>query len=323
MFTKTLVASMKNEGPFILEWIAYHRAIGFDNILIGSNDCGDRSDELLDALALEGFISHRKNKTGPNDDPQHAFLRGLQDHHFLSSSDWIMVLDADEFVNIRVGAGHIDDLLSLAPRDADALVLLWKNFGDAGLTSWTGGLVTEKFTRCETKIERHNRFHKTIFRNNGKFDCMNAHYPHMHWAVRSENVNIYNTEFAQYRLVIPEGKFYFESVQQDESLWTWGNAYVNHYPFKTEDLFWVKRNRGDNVPGRADEKYAAGSWYYRLRANNDALDDSLLHMRPHIEKELATLRKSALIRDAEARMLDAFDSLRTTVLANHAAKPAR
>ena len=32
---------MRNEAPFILEWIAYHRAIGFDDFLIYSNDCSD------------------------------------------------------------------------------------------------------------------------------------------------------------------------------------------------------------------------------------------------------------------------------------------
>lgn len=46
-----IVSTMKNEGPFILEWIAHHRAIGVDDFLIYTNDCTDGTDRLLDALA--------------------------------------------------------------------------------------------------------------------------------------------------------------------------------------------------------------------------------------------------------------------------------
>ncbi len=35
---------MKNEGPYIVEWIAYHRAIGVDNFLIYTNGCEDGTD---------------------------------------------------------------------------------------------------------------------------------------------------------------------------------------------------------------------------------------------------------------------------------------
>lgn len=320
MARKTLIASMKNEGPFILEWIAYHRAIGFDSIIIGSNDCADRSDALLDALALEGFISHRRNVVAPDQDPQHLFLQRVRDHWLLEESDWLLVLDADEFLNIQIGEGRVDDLLSVVPQDADALVLLWKNFGDAGLSQWAGGLVTEQFTRCEPKIERHNRFHKTLFKNNGKFNRMNAHYPSVDPPVDLDGVRIYNAEFEPYALQNSEEGTYFRALQQDEAKWTWRNAYVNHYPFKTEDLFFVKRHRGDNVPGRADWKYATGSWYYALRNNNQALDSSMLRLLPDVKRELALLRKSAVIREAEAEMLAGFDALRRAVVEKYAAE---
>ena len=45
-----IVTPMKNEGPFILEWVAHNLAIGADEIAIFSNDCTDGSDALLDRL---------------------------------------------------------------------------------------------------------------------------------------------------------------------------------------------------------------------------------------------------------------------------------
>src|SRR5699024_4672828 len=42
-----LMCSMRDEGPFALEFVAHHRAIGFDRIFIASNDCRDGTDLLL------------------------------------------------------------------------------------------------------------------------------------------------------------------------------------------------------------------------------------------------------------------------------------
>ena len=43
-----IVGCMKNEGPYIVEWVAYHRAIGIDNFLIYTNGCDDGTSEILD-----------------------------------------------------------------------------------------------------------------------------------------------------------------------------------------------------------------------------------------------------------------------------------
>ena len=37
MGTTTLVATVKNEGPYLWEWVAHHNSIGFDNIVIFQN----------------------------------------------------------------------------------------------------------------------------------------------------------------------------------------------------------------------------------------------------------------------------------------------
>ena len=43
------------KGPFILEWIAHHLAVGFEHFLVFTNDCDDGTVELLDALAAHGI----------------------------------------------------------------------------------------------------------------------------------------------------------------------------------------------------------------------------------------------------------------------------
>ncbi len=45
-----IITCMKNEGPFILEWLAYHRAIGVKDVLVYTNDCNDGTDTFLELL---------------------------------------------------------------------------------------------------------------------------------------------------------------------------------------------------------------------------------------------------------------------------------
>lgn len=63
------MSSLKNEGPFILEWVAHHRVVGFDAIYVASNDCSDGSDALLAALDRAGIIGHVPNEVAPASSP--------------------------------------------------------------------------------------------------------------------------------------------------------------------------------------------------------------------------------------------------------------
>lgn len=44
---RLMITSMRDEAPFIPEWIAYHRLIGFTDFLIYSNDCADGTLSLI------------------------------------------------------------------------------------------------------------------------------------------------------------------------------------------------------------------------------------------------------------------------------------
>ena len=46
----TVIASMRNEGAFLLEWVVWYRLIGFSDILVVTNDCTDASPALLGAV---------------------------------------------------------------------------------------------------------------------------------------------------------------------------------------------------------------------------------------------------------------------------------
>ena len=71
-----IVGCMKNEGPYVLEWVAYHRAIGVDNFLIYTNGCADGTDEILTRLQELGHVQHRDNEDWKGKSPQQHALNG-------------------------------------------------------------------------------------------------------------------------------------------------------------------------------------------------------------------------------------------------------
>ncbi len=57
----TALTCVKNEGPFLIEWIAFNRVLGVSDFLFYSNDCTDATDTLLDKLAEQGVVTHLPN----------------------------------------------------------------------------------------------------------------------------------------------------------------------------------------------------------------------------------------------------------------------
>ena len=57
----TAVSMMKDEGPFVLEWVAHHLAIGFTDLVVYTNDCSDGTEDMLIRLEELGLVHHRRN----------------------------------------------------------------------------------------------------------------------------------------------------------------------------------------------------------------------------------------------------------------------
>ena len=98
----TAVTCVKNEGPFLLEWIAYNRLIGVTDFLFYSNDCTDGTDALLDALAARCGVTHLPNPAQGRAYQMEA-LKDCAHQPIVQQADWLWIADVDEFLNIHVG----------------------------------------------------------------------------------------------------------------------------------------------------------------------------------------------------------------------------
>lgn len=163
MGTRVIVTMMKDEAPFLLHWIAHHRLIGFDHIVVFTNDCSDGTDAMLTRLEQMGEVTHIPNPVPEGGKPQPLALRRADKLAEVHGADWVIALDVDEYLAIKPGAGRLDDLLATAP-EADGFVLTWRMMGSNGLVEWTDHPVTEAYPHGAPDLFRKGWGVKTLFR---------------------------------------------------------------------------------------------------------------------------------------------------------------
>lgn len=117
MTRKLLVAIMRDEGPYVIEWIAHHRALGFSDILVFTNDCSDGTDHILDRLMDLHLVIHAPNPKSVFRTLgvwQVAALRYASAFGIFRQANWVCTIDADEFIEVSVGDGTLDSLFEAA-----------------------------------------------------------------------------------------------------------------------------------------------------------------------------------------------------------------
>lgn len=304
-----LVSCMRNEGLFLLEWVAYHQGLGFDSIIIVTNDCTDGSDILATRLAELGHIVHIDHSVLPPNAPQDAgmdlTLEWLRDHGF----SWVLHIDSDEFFLIDHQDGQIQSLLANLT-DADVIPIAWRTFGDNGLTDWNPGQsVLNSFTRAEPAPEPGVTKFKCLFRVNS-FDRATDHNP---LAPRVDNPKVRSADGER---LSNKGLFRKKSSRwrpHDVSCRA-QRARLNHYATRSQDLFLMKNDRGDGQGKLGDTKYHLGSKWHIAANRNDVEDRLILRHWPETLRRLTHLRAASTIAAAETACHSWFLERRTSIL---------
>ena len=286
------VLTVRNEGAFLLEWLAHHRAVGFTDFLVLSNDCQDGTDAMLDRLEQIGWLTHLRNP-GPYDAGgiQFTGLKKASKHKALRKADWILALDIDEFVNIHTGDHTLPSLLAALPQ-ATAITLTWRLFGNADTIRYRDRPVTDSFVRCAPSVIywpwRASMF-KTLFRNDGTYRKLGVHRP------RSPDKD----RLAEARWFDCEGRELGEQMKTTRVFSSYGRpnyklAQLNHYPLGAMESFVVKADRGRAV--HSDHMLDVDYWVER-NFNTD-VDNSIRSLAP-----LSTQLRKELHADPELHRL--------------------
>jgi hypothetical protein len=272
----TIIATQKNEGLFLVEWIAHHLGVGFDAIVLATNDCEDGSVALIQAIARHFPVQHIDN----SQKLQGMTIRSSATTRCLESpvarkSDWIMHIDLDEFVNYPSEKTNIKRFLERFDH-ADAIALIWRMFGDAQRAHWDGGHVTETFLFAQDITRTDGALaHKTIFRR----EIFASTTPHMPKdpSKPPEALRVVNSRGE----ALPVDRHYNDrhtGYKLAPALHAWDNAYVNHYAVKSADLTALKLRRGD-ANGRVAHHRKPGTRQFEDFNRNSVIDPSILTSR--------------------------------------------
>ncbi len=238
---RVIVGCMKNEAPYILEWVAYHRAIGVDKFLIYTNGCEDGTDEILDRLQEMGVVEHRLNDDWRGNSPQQFALNRSLKEPVIRAAEWIIHIDVDEFINVRTGDGTLDDLFAAVP-DATNIAMTWRLFGHNGVKRLADRFVIEQFDTCAPKFcpKPHTVWgFKSMFKNIGAYEKISCHRP-----------NKLDEKFLDVvKWVNGSGR----DITKDTAERGWRNSksnigydlvQLNHYALRSAESFLIKRQRG-------------------------------------------------------------------------------
>ena len=304
--TVTLVTAMRNEGPFVLEWIAHHRALGATAFVIVTNDCDDGTDLLLDHLAEAGEVVHLRQEARPGK-VQWGALALAERTEAVREADWVAALDCDEFVALRPPLGTLADLIA-ALGAADAIVLPWRLFGHAGHLRFAEDPVTERFAQAipeDALFPGFARSFKTLARwRDGPFRRLGIHRP------RGETRAPLWRDGSG-RALPPEmagdaSRIGLMSPRIDSGL-----VQLNHYSLRSTEDFLVKRARG--LPNRAGKRIDA--LYWAERNFNNVEDRSIARHRPGTAAETARLLALPGVAEAHAAAVAAHRAKIASLLA--------
>jgi hypothetical protein len=276
-----VVGTMRDDGIYIMEFVAHYRALGFEHLFIYTNDNADSSLELLDLLARHGVITVLESEvTGQVPPEAKAFGYALHLLEELRDYEWALFVDSDELLVPAPRYEHsivkvLDALRREDPQGHVAGICYdWLWFISDMVFERQPGLLSERF--------QHAKPHwlgKCLVRVRDVMSMRHQHYP----------------EVATDCLVVDS---MFQPLDLS-SIWQrrraqYGGGRINHYWPRSFQEFAIKKARGaslkinasDNLYDRPYEQFF--TWNGYCAADNHHPTDPLALQK--VRDEIDALR---------------------------------
>ena len=190
LYDLAVVAIMKNEAPYVKEWLDYHLAAGVDHFYIYDNESPDNFKEVLQPYIDAGIVTYIFYPgTGRQVE---AYMEAFKTHRFFCR--YMAFIDADEFIFPQNNKSIVEvaDEFFNTEENLGGIEINWMLYGSNFLETadYSKG-VLERFTR---RAEKTFRSVKTIA-NPRKIDYLiTPHYMFYFYGISAITDNIYKGE---------------------------------------------------------------------------------------------------------------------------------
>ena len=284
-YMKVIVTSVRNEEAWILEWVAYHKALGFDYFLFYTNDNTDGTLELLTKLQETGYVEVIENKLNPDQSPQRiAFNKAFRRLTELNP-EWVLCCDVDEYLVLKEQETITDFLKQYS--ETDAIAFNWSHFGSSGLIKHEDGFTVERFTnRGETSFFM-NRMLKSIFKfDSAKLKGFGPHRPWFKDPITPEYIypsgQLVSSEFWKKGMNL----IHDETAPIEHDI-----ACMHHYSIRSLDEYKVKMSRGNGMKANTKAAHFKDDYFNSRDVNSveDSTAKKLLSKQNEVFKYLSEL----------------------------------
>ncbi|MFG1417586.1 glycosyltransferase family 2 protein [Xanthobacter sp. V0B-10] len=263
---------VRDEASYLLEWIAYYRAIGFDTIVIYDNDSRDQTPILLKELDSAGLIHYRHWPDQRLTNRQVSAYEAAT--HEFAHLDWLAYADIDEFI-VPLRDNSIKELLSRFEA-FNGLAINWRIFGSSAQELRAPGLVMDRFKLASKRNARPNQCIKVVVRPGSVAKC------DVHVAYLSSGT-----------IVDEGGHDIFATMTQPGIHYRISHEFVqmNHYIVRSWEEWTTKKRRGRAAiaPEQQAEKWSDER--FTRHDLNDERDEAILNFRLATLNELSVMHQ--------------------------------
>lgn len=272
-----IAAIMKNEAACLLDWLAFHRAVGIREFVIIDNGSTDGTWSLLKRLRRRGLVRAFRFPTLAGEAPQtDAYQAALMRHgrHY----DVMAFLDADEYLMPTDGAESVVPAIEalFAREEVSAAAINWACFGSSGEVFVREGTVPERFVDRARQNSPTNHQYKSLVRPEQVVRFFN---PHQAWLSGGHYVAA-DGEPLQGNEDEEKKRFGFSREV------SWHRLRVNHYVVKSLEEFLVRKSPAGSAARAGKIKHRR---FFKNHDFNDECDRSALDYHESMECELAYL----------------------------------
>ena len=270
-----ICAIMKDEANNVIEWIAYHRAIGVERFYLYDNGSSDDVRALLDPLIEAGLVVFEEWPLVPGQMP--AYEDFAAKHR--AACRWAAFIDLDEFINYTGPGRFIDWLESFG--DVGGVALQWVIFGPSGHETRPTDLQIVSYTHRNPPGADEMTHVKTVVRMSGYRQCRDPHC----FLTEQPVVDETGAALAEH--------YAFQPTLEHET------ASIHHYFTRSREDWLIKLKRG-----RADTNAENGrrpeSWFDDVAGRATHLDESIFHRVDATREQIAQLRAMGCRIEASA-----------------------